>query len=275
MRCLQIITRSLHAHLDSAFVSLLVGFRKAFASCAVSFLYLAIAACPSALGQATKPGMQLGTYPATQALNQGNISTFRWTLANASLNPNGTLYLTYTGITGSPAGCFVALDFGNTSVTQFALTFTIVGPTQSVTPGSAPFALRISAANEPYISYTTVAPTFFCATYPTGGTIGYEFVPDTQAAPFFQYSHITTLTSTVLKNIAPGMGQLHTIVINQAGTGVTLTVFDNTTCTGTSIAILTTLTTGQTYGPYDLITTTGLCILTAGTTAGDYTVTYR
>lgn len=86
-----------------------------------------------------------------------------------------------------------------------------------------------------------------------------------------QFIHISTTTSTAPCSIHC---YLHTITVNNPGSAWTFQVFDNGTCSGPVIATSSALT-GQTTFVYDAQTLNGLCILTAGTTAGDLTVSYR
>ena len=83
-----------------------------------------------------------------------------------------------------------------------------------------------------------------------------------------QYNHISTATSTVIKSTA---GFLHTLTINTTAAGV-ITVFDNTSCSGTTIAAFAASATIGTY-TYDVAFTTGLCVTTGA--ASDVTVSFR
>lgn len=87
------------------------------------------------------------------------------------------------------------------------------------------------------------------------------------ASPTGLFNNIKTATTTTVKT---GAGVLHKIVINTT-TAFTITVYDNTTATGTTIATIAASATGVFI--YDLAFTTGLTIVTGG--ASDITVTYR
>jgi hypothetical protein len=89
----------------------------------------------------------------------------------------------------------------------------------------------------------------------------------------YQYVNITTNTNTVVKT-SPGF--LHQVIISTKGsTNETLTLFDNTTCTGTKIATIDATAQAATFS-YDVQFNVGLCITSAtGTTPGDYTISYR
>lgn len=95
----------------------------------------------------------------------------------------------------------------------------------------------------------------------TGVVTGYSYTNITAAAP----------TTTVIRTTA---GILHTITFNKpAATGV-VTVYDNTSATGTVIATITVPANPQPSTiMYDVAFATGLTIVTA-TAAQDITVSY-
>lgn len=86
------------------------------------------------------------------------------------------------------------------------------------------------------------------------------------------FTHIATATTT--NGIKSGAGTLVGIVINQAGTSSTASIFDNTTATGTTIAILDC---SSRIGDvqYSVAFSTGLSIITTGSPAPDITVVWR
>lgn len=99
-------------------------------------------------------------------------------------------------------------------------------------------------------------------------------IPDTPLAlanESFFYNHIAANATTVVKS---GPGLLHWVTINNPGTAETITMYDSTTASGTLIGTHTAPAQGAIY-EYDIMFTNGLTIVTAGTTAGDYTVSYR
>lgn len=99
-------------------------------------------------------------------------------------------------------------------------------------------------------------------------------IPDTPlslANESFLYNNIKTNTTTVVKT---GAGLLHWVTINNAGTAETITIYDNTAASGTLISTHTAPAQGAIY-EYDIAFTNGLTIVTAGTTPGDYTISYR
>jgi len=91
-------------------------------------------------------------------------------------------------------------------------------------------------------------------------------------APGYSYNNITTKTNTVVKSSA---GTLVQVDINAPGTSDTLTIYDNTTCTGTKIGTITVPSSGTVFFPFNVKFGTGLCITSGGGAAGDYTVVYQ
>jgi len=86
-----------------------------------------------------------------------------------------------------------------------------------------------------------------------------------------QYAHINTLTTTVVKS-APGM--LHTVTINsKGGTASIATIYDNTSGSGTVLAVID-VTAQLVTLVYDIQFLTGLTIVTATGSAADLTVSY-
>lgn len=83
---------------------------------------------------------------------------------------------------------------------------------------------------------------------------------------------IATAATTTVKS---GAGILHTISINTLGTvASSITVYDNTTATGTPFAVINALA-NERFILFDATFTVGLTIVTTGTVAPDITVTYR
>ncbi len=99
-----------------------------------------------------------------------------------------------------------------------------------------------------------------------------------------RYSHLTGNATTTVKS---GSGRLHGIMINRNWTGGTITVYDNTAGSGTKIAAIdvgtpsggllsTTGTPGPVnLGPLGLEFSTGLTIVTSGSSSNDITVLYQ
>ena len=105
--------------------------------------------------------------------------------------------------------------------------------------------------------------------------------------PPTQYSHLTGNATTTLKT---GVGRLHSISLNNNTTGGTIKVYDNTSGSGTLIMSLLLGTpsggllssSGQQgpqfmgpFGPNGLTFTTGLTIVTTGSTSNDITAIYQ
>lgn len=86
------------------------------------------------------------------------------------------------------------------------------------------------------------------------------------------FSHIKTNTTTVVKS---GSGIFHSLLVNTSGLiSASATIYDNTSASGTTIAVVDTTRTSPLL-IYNVAFTTGLTIVTTGGTAADLTVTYR
>ena len=225
-------------------------------------------------GQFGAPSVAWTGIPATTLQGSSGVSASPSPYAKGTTYPvpgSGIVVITTSNFTGSPSTCVVQISFGST--VAFASTISN-GTTFTPLTGTNNNIFRVGlgvAGTAPYGFYSVVWPNWTCTTYPTGGTLNIEFIPDVPPLPNL-YGHVTTNTSSVFKT-SPSL--LHSVVINTPGSTETITIYDNTTCTGTIVGVVTSpATVGQTI-LYDVQTNTGLCVLTAGTTAGDYTVTYR
>ena len=203
---------------------------------------------------------------ATATWGSNNVNNGFARTTQAPLYPTGIVAVSFSNLTGAPVNCNVALNFGG----QVGTTGSGALTTQNFTPsGTQTQYFRLQqAATFAFGLFTVVIPQWSCATYPTTGTINIEFIPDVTQS--FSYYHATTNTSQTLKN---GPAFVHSVVINGAGTTETITLFDNNACAGSSVAIITAVA-GASF-IYDVQTTVGLCVQTAGGAAGDFTVTYR
>jgi hypothetical protein len=91
----------------------------------------------------------------------------------------------------------------------------------------------------------------------------------------YTYTNITTKTNTLL--IGAAGHQLARIVINKQGTADTITIKDSAAadCSGgTIVGTITVIATATVY-PYGITSIAGLCLVSGGTTAGDYTAVWR
>jgi hypothetical protein len=95
----------------------------------------------------------------------------------------------------------------------------------------------------------------------SGAAVSYGFTP----------LGITTKTTTLVK---AGAGVIGDITINKSGSTDTITVYDALTATGTPLATITSPTVGMKFCELYRFSV-GLTIVTGGTTAGDYTVSYQ
>jgi hypothetical protein len=84
----------------------------------------------------------------------------------------------------------------------------------------------------------------------------------------YNYTHVNAATTYICKT---GFGTLNSIVVNTAGTGSTLTVYDSATGTGTVIGVLSE---GLGTYTYQLAFNNGLTIVSSATSS-DATVTWK
>jgi hypothetical protein len=87
----------------------------------------------------------------------------------------------------------------------------------------------------------------------------------------WSYKNITTDAPTTLKS---GPGYLHTVGVNTPAATGTITIYDNTTSSGTKIGTITSFASVSGCFRYDVAYWTGLTVVTA-TAAPDVTVTFR
>lgn len=206
---------------------------------------------------------------ATTAFNPGPNSLHS---LSSPVYGYGSIIITTSAIGGAPTNCSVSINFTGQSfssqVPPFSPIFqaTAAGPSFNPNSNTVIFQRLTGGSFAPYYQ---VSPSWSCATYPTSGNVTIEFIGDSW--PVYLYSHINTNTNTVLKQ---NPAFLHTVVINAQGTSEVLTIFDNTACSGTVIAAITLAATDQ-FFLYDVQTNVGLCVTSSGTTAGDYTVSFR
>lgn len=234
----------------------------------ISKLLAVVALLTSVASAQTQPaGVLLGTFSANSG---GTALPTVGKQVPSGFYTGGLLTVSYTGLTGSPVSCIVALYPGGV---LFSGTGSALNVNISALSGTGNNVFRVPFVSQPIGPYSTIGTQFSCSTYWTSGTFTLEFIPDAPqvSASTWTYTHITSNASTVVKNF--GGAQLHTVVIGSPGSAETLTIFDNTACSGTVISVITP-TAGATY-IFDTTAITGLCITTAGTTAGDYTVTSR
>jgi hypothetical protein len=85
------------------------------------------------------------------------------------------------------------------------------------------------------------------------------------------YTHLNANGTTTIKS---GAGGLHTVTVNvKGGTGSTVTVYDNTTASGTIIAVIDP-TQNLVTMVYDITFLTGLTVVLGGGTAPDITISW-
>lgn len=85
----------------------------------------------------------------------------------------------------------------------------------------------------------------------------------------YTYKNISTATTTIVKS---GSGFIHTLTINNDTAGGTITLYDNTAASGTTIASIPGGS-GKTSRIYDVQFSIGLTIVTSA--ADDLTISFR
>lgn len=153
------------------------------------------------------------------------------------------------------------------------------------TPGPSQFSLNdlfygsFASASDGKPGIVFVNPSGQSISFDTNGnqnvTLGTKIDPTNDGIttyPFgHSYAHINTSATTTVKS---GSGVLEGVIVGGAGSSWTATIYDNTAGSGTVIAVLTP---NSAHGSIDanLAFSTGLTVVTAGTTAGDLTFVYR
>lgn len=87
----------------------------------------------------------------------------------------------------------------------------------------------------------------------------------------YSYKNVTAADNNI---VAAGKGILGRVTINSVTTSGAITIYDNTTCSGTKIATIASPFVGMSL-PYGIWFTTGLCINTGASTNMDLTVSYK
>ena len=235
----------------------------------ITVTLFSLVCCAMAVGQGGsfgQPNMVWQGVSATQAWGTNTVAGGYARTAQAPVYSSGIVAITITNMTGAPSACNFSMSFGGQTgnANSGVITTANYAPANNVTQ-----YLRLTTTNAgPFGNYTTGYPQWACATFPTTGTMTVEFVSDSQ--PVYVYYHASTNTTQTLKSFS---AFVHTVTINNPGTTEVITLFDNGACSGTVIAaIVPTVTVTLVL---DVQTTTGLCVQTSGTTAGDTTVTYR
>lgn len=229
--------------------------------------------------------LSLGTGVATISGSTSNINPPPSTVATGQfVRSDGAVVTTLTTIganyTAACGGRYIQLQATAFTSTQTltirllnittpifvsgATTITGAGGAGAALAGNPLMAAISDGTNTQRVSQTTFAA--------SNGNTGVGVVAVEEAGR--PYVNITTATTTTVKSTK---GFLHSIIINTLVASATITIFDNTTGTGTKIGTIT-LPSTITGDPassliYDLSFSTGLTIVTSGAT--DITVVYR
>ncbi len=199
-----------------------------------------------------------GVFNDAATLSTGTQGTFRLTTKRAQIiDVDSVGNQLHTDITSAtPAG---ANTIGNVKIVDTAGTNLATVKPASTAPVATDTSF-VTALNPNSPGIITL-----------GGATPANSVPTVGAG--FTFGNMTTSTTTTFKS---GAGVLHTVTINQLGTvASTVSIFYNTAGSGTSIAVLNSLSTGEGTYTYDVAFTTGLTVTTTGTAAPNVTVSYR
>lgn len=187
------------------------------------------------------------------------------TLPTPANSSGGRIYLICTVTCGAGTDQFSVLDSGSPPLTQRTLaTFTAANVTTLQ-------IFTVPALTTPYVQIQFPSGNFTT----TNASAYYEF--DSPGSPATAANTYKEINSNATTQVRVGAGFLETIVVNNAGSAWTVQIFDNTACSGTAIAgatAFTVPTAGSTLR-YNATFNAGLCILTAGTTPGSLTISYR
>lgn len=181
-----------------------------------------------------------------------------------SAHTSGRIAVPLTDVYGSLRACIT----GNTTTLADGLTYAnyTTAMAQSGQSGGGPLAVMTALSN----ATTYDRPRSITGAIADGTGLGVAAVEVAGSL----YNNIKTATTTTVKS---GKGILHKIVINTIVASATITVYDNTAGSGTTIATITLPATITGDNPftleYDLQFTTGCTIVTSGAT--DITVVYR
>ncbi len=157
---------------------------------------------------------------------------------------------------------FIAASNGGVNVPLFF--FNVPLPAQVWNQGNT-----FSVNGSGYLNVTDVALDALISNLGNGNGLAVNVL----SMPSTLYNHINSNATTAVK---AGAGVLSGIVVNNPGSTWTATIYDNTAGSGTVIGVLApTLAQGIEYGTNGVNFTTGLTIVTAGTTPGDLTIIYH
>lgn len=220
--------------------------------------------------------MALEIYEVSGLIAQSG-SVLGQTVTNTGTGTSATAANIAAGIPNELAFMGVAVGTAAQAVSVTSGTFWTLDSTQN--SGGTPAGLfTFGALSQPLGSLKAVQPAATLAGSEPFAVAAATFRPvavsvqGSVSIAGYNYTNITTKTTTVAKT---GAGVLHSIVINKAGSADTLTVYDNTAASGTIIGTITVTASVNFVFLYDVAFSTGLTIVSGGTTAGDYTAVWK
>jgi hypothetical protein len=198
-------------------------------------------------------------------------------VTNTGTGTSATAANIAAGVPNELAFMGVAVGTAAQAVSATSGTFWTLDSTQN--SGGTPAGLfSFGALNQPIGSLKSVQPAATLAGSEPFAVAAATFRPvalgvsGSVAIAGSNYTNITSKTTTVVKT---GPGVLKSIIINKAGSADTLTIYDNTAGSGTTIGTITVTASVNFVFNYEAAFSTGLTIVSGGTTAGDYTVIWR
>jgi hypothetical protein len=181
----------------------------------------------------------------------------------------GTVVLTMSGLTGAPSACTVSLYSGGITITPSGTTAngsSSSASTNSFNPsvGDSYKVLRVGIVGSVQPSIAGFV-TWTCATFPTAGSISFEFVPDINRPEIYSFSY-----QNANNNCLNLPFKIHNLIVGTAGTAETIQIWSGLGCSG-AIMFKAVSPAQGTYS-LDLYSDVGASWQATGTTAGDYTL---
>lgn len=187
------------------------------------------------------------------------------TIATPANSSGGRIYLICTVTCGAGSDVFSVFDVPSPPQTQRTLaTFTAANST------------TLQTFTIPALTTNFVQVSFPLGNFATTNVSAY-YVFDSPGSPATTANVYREINSNATTQLRTGVGFLDRVTVNNAGSAWTLQIFDNTTCAAPAIAGATAFTVPAAGSNllYNVTFNSGLCLLTAGTTAGSITVSFR
>lgn len=225
---------------------------------------------------ATSASIAMEIYEVSGLIAQSG-SVLGQTVTNTGTSATPTGPNITAGVPNELAFLGVAVGTAAQAVSATSGTFWTLDSTQN--SGGTPSGLfSFGALNQPLGSLKSVQPAATLAGSEPYALAAATFRPvamSVQGSVSIAGSNYTNITSKTTTTCKTGPGVLKAIIINKAGSSDTLTVYDNTAGSGTTIGSITVTASVNFVFTYEAAFSTGLTVVSGGTTAGDYTVIWR